>query len=91
MLARARADGLGEKRDADAHERRHGPFRQLVLALLAAGGLFGPQLRKGRLRLAETAATPMEATWYITCLMRAPHGGVPPLAFRPPVYVTIWS
>jgi DNA-binding transcriptional LysR family regulator len=24
-------------------------------------------------------------------LMRAPHGGVPPSAFRPPVYVTIWS
>lgn len=24
-------------------------------------------------------------------LMRSPHGGVPPSAFRPPVYVTIWS
>jgi DNA-binding transcriptional LysR family regulator len=24
-------------------------------------------------------------------LMRKPHGGVPPSAFRPPVYVTIWS
>ncbi len=24
-------------------------------------------------------------------LMRAPHGGVAPAAFRPPVYVTIWS
>ncbi|HVT69812.1 MAG TPA: LysR family transcriptional regulator, partial [Trebonia sp.] len=24
-------------------------------------------------------------------LMRAPHGGVAPSAFRPPVYVTIWS
>jgi DNA-binding transcriptional LysR family regulator len=77
--------------------------------------LLSQQLRKGRLRLAETSATPMEATWYITCLprglragvatslrqflatpeamhlMRAPHGGVPPAAFRPPVYVTIWS
>jgi DNA-binding transcriptional LysR family regulator len=77
--------------------------------------LLSQQLRKGRLRLAETSATPMEATWFITCLprglrasaatslrqflatpeamhlMRAPHGGVPPAAFRPPVYVTIWS
>lgn len=77
--------------------------------------LLSQQLRKGRLRLAETPVTPMEATWYATCLprglragvatslrqflstpeamhlMRAPHGGVPPAAFRPPVYVTIWS
>jgi LysR family transcriptional regulator, low CO2-responsive transcriptional regulator len=77
--------------------------------------LLSQQLRKGRLRLAETPVTPMEATWYATCLprglrasaatslrqflstpeamhlMRAPHGGVPPSAFRPPVYVTIWS
>jgi DNA-binding transcriptional LysR family regulator len=73
------------------------------------------QLRRGELRLAETTATPMEATWYVSSLprglrpgvagslrqflstpeamhlMRAPHGGVPPSAFRPPVYVTIWS
>jgi hypothetical protein len=77
--------------------------------------LLGQQLRRGALRLVETPATPMEATWYATCLprglrpgvasslrqflstpeamhlMRAPHGGVPPSAFRPPVYVTIWS
>jgi len=73
------------------------------------------QLRRGELRLVETTATPMEATWYASSLprnlrpgvvgslrqflstpeamhlMRAPHGGVPPSAFRPPVYVTIWS
>jgi DNA-binding transcriptional LysR family regulator len=73
------------------------------------------QLRRGELRLVETPATPMEATWYASSLprnlrpgvagslrqflgtpeamhlMRAPHGGVPPSAFRPPVYVTIWS
>ena len=73
------------------------------------------QLRRGELRAVETAATPMEATWYASSLprglrpgvvgslrqflstpeamhlMRAPHGGVPPSAFRPPVYVTIWS
>lgn len=72
------------------------------------------QLRRGELRVVETAATPMEATWYASSLprslrpsvvsslrhflatpeamqlMRAPHGGVPPSAFRPPVYVTIW-
>lgn len=77
--------------------------------------LLSQQLRRGTLRLVETTATPMEATWYATCLprrlrpgvatslrqflatpeamhlMRAPHGGVPPSAFRPPVYVTIWS
>jgi DNA-binding transcriptional LysR family regulator len=77
--------------------------------------LLSHQLRRGELRLAETAATPMEATWYASSLprnlrpsvvgslrhflgtpeamqlMRAPHGGVPPSAFRPPVYVTIWS
>ncbi len=77
--------------------------------------LLTPQLRRGSLRQVETAATPMEATWYATSLprsvrpgvagsfrqflatpeamhlMRAPHGGVPPSAFRPPVYVTIWS
>jgi DNA-binding transcriptional LysR family regulator len=73
------------------------------------------QLRRGELRLVESPATPMEATWYASSLprnlrpgvvgslrqflstpeamhlMRAPHGGVPPSAFRPPVYVTIWS
>jgi DNA-binding transcriptional LysR family regulator len=77
--------------------------------------LLSHQLRRGELRLAETMATPMEATWYTSSLprnlrpgvvsslrhflstpeamhlMRAPHGGVPPSAFRPPVYVTIWS
>ena len=77
--------------------------------------LLSHQLRRGELRPVETAATPMEATWYASSLprglrpgvvgslrqflstpvamhlMRAPHGGVPPSAFRPPVYVTIWS
>jgi DNA-binding transcriptional LysR family regulator len=77
--------------------------------------LLSHQLRRGELRLVETTATPMEATWYASSLprglrpgvvgslrqflstpeamhlMRAPHGGVPPSAFRPPVYVTIWS
>jgi hypothetical protein len=77
--------------------------------------LLSHQLRRGELRLVETVATPMEATWYASSLprglrpgvvgslrqflatpeamhlMRAPHGGVPPSAFRPPVYVTIWS
>lgn len=77
--------------------------------------LLSHQLRRGELRLVETTATPMEATWYATSLprglrpgvvgslrqflgtpeamqlMRASHGGVPPSAFRPPVYVTIWS
>jgi LysR family transcriptional regulator, low CO2-responsive transcriptional regulator len=77
--------------------------------------LLSPQLRRGELRQVGTPVTPMEATWYATCLpralrpsvagslrqflstpeamhlMRAPHGGVPPSAFRPPVYVTIWS
>ena len=77
--------------------------------------LLSHQLRRGELRLVETTATPMEATWYASSLprglrpgvvgslrqflstpeamhlMRAPRGGVPPSAFRPPVYVTIWS
>jgi len=77
--------------------------------------LLSHQLRRGELRPVETAATPMEATWYASSLprglrpgvvgslrqflstpeamhlMRAPYGGVPPSAFRPPVYVTIWS
>ncbi len=77
--------------------------------------LLSHQLRRGELRVVETPATPMDATWYASSLprnlrpgvvgslrqflgtpeamhlMRAPHGGVRVSAFRPPVYVTIWS
>ena len=32
--------------------------------------LLAPQIRRGELRVAETPATPMEATWYVTTLRR---------------------
>ena len=43
---------------------------------LATAQLLGHQVRRGALRPVETAATPMEATWYATTLPRDIRPGV---------------